>query len=119
MKKRCRTCSRTLDHTEFYKNASGGNFRCDCKTCYNAACTMRARARRYGLTVDEMLELVTDAQCEICGDTPDGVEIDHSHATGVMRGVLCGLCNSGIAFFRDDPVLLRAAAKYLTHSRHR
>src|ERR1035437_5979077 len=39
--------------------------------------------------------------------------VDHSHKTGVFRGILCGHCNSVIGHAHDDPKLLRKLARYL------
>jgi len=38
---------------------------------------------------------------------------DHDHKTGLIRGILDWRINKGLAFFNDDPKLLRAAADYL------
>jgi hypothetical protein len=50
--------------------------------------------------------------CEICGDV--GQAVDHDHATGEIRGVLCHACNQGLGKFEDNPDLLIQAAHYLT-----
>lgn len=39
--------------------------------------------------------------------------VDHCHTTGVVRGLLCTLCNSAIGKLRDDPAILRNAIAYL------
>lgn len=74
-------------------------------------------ARRYGLTDLEFnaMLLAHDHRCAICGTTDDGaaLHIDHNHATGVVRGLLCGNCNRGVGLFRDDPSVIDRAAAYL------
>lgn len=50
--------------------------------------------------------------CEIC-NSPDNLVGDHSHNSGLARGILCRSCNLGIANFRDDIQLLNAAIRYL------
>ena len=92
--------------------------------------------RRYGITLiryNEMLE-AQNGCCAICGDPP-GVTfgrlserregrrygrmrvpqlvVDHDHATGEVRGLLCVPCNGGIGLLRDNPEVLRSALKYL------
>lgn len=74
------------------------------------------RLRNYGLTVDQYHAKVEaqDECCAICGDNlPKSPDIDHDHETMRVRGLLCGGCNSGIGYFRENPTALRSAAKYL------
>ena len=52
--------------------------------------------------------------CQICRRTDRRMHIDHDHATGLVRGRLCGPCNQAIGLLNDSPALLEAARKYLT-----
>lgn len=55
------------------------------------------------------------AVCELCNRPPGKISLhlDHCHKTGAFRGWLCNNCNRGIGYLKDDPVLLRKAARYL------
>jgi hypothetical protein len=87
----------------------------------------RQNLQRHGLTVEqyEAMLAAQDGACVICGDPPDpnGIKaasrlhVDHDHTTGRNRDLLCCRCNQGIGYFKDDPVLFRAAAAYI--ERHR
>lgn len=54
--------------------------------------------------------------CELCERNypgKSGWHVDHDHATGRVRGVLCHWCNTGLGRFRDSVDLLRKAAQYV------
>src|SRR4051794_21900613 len=70
--------------------------------------------RRYGISATEA-DLMLEAQgglCAICRTAP-AAHVDHDHATGAVRELLCFNCNGGLGQFRDDPLLLHAAAYYV------
>jgi hypothetical protein len=79
--------------------------------------------KKFGLSGPAAELMRGNAVCAICKTTEPGGRyrnwhIDHDHATGAVRDVLCQPCNSAIGLFRDDPALLERAALYLrTHAR--
>ncbi len=70
---------------------------------------------RYGLSLNAYTTMyeAQGGKCAICGDFYPQLHVDHSHATGTVRELLCRDCNLGLAAFEDDPVRMRAAAAYL------
>lgn len=85
--------------------------------------------RNYGIGVADV-EAMYEAQggcCLLCGHKPvfvlwdedarkqrkRGLQVDHCHKTGRVRGLLCWNCNSGIGRLGDDPDLLLRAAIYV------
>ena len=59
-----------------------------------------------------------DGLCAICRSAP-AVHVDHDHATGTIRGMLCFPCNAAIGHLRDDPLVVRRAAAYLERAAKR
>lgn len=54
--------------------------------------------------------------CAICGRAPRddiSLHVDHDHATGAVRGLLCFRCNNAVGDLEDDPAILRRAAVYV------
>ena len=43
--------------------------------------------------------------------------IDHDHQTGVVRGLLCGHCNTAIGLVREDPKVLNNMVYYLQNNK--
>lgn len=80
------------------------------------------RERLYGLSRDEYNELLTDQNgaCAICGRLSEdrALAVDHDHASGSIRGLLCAPCNTGLGVFRDDQLLLQRAIAYLEAHAH-
>ena len=56
-------------------------------------------------------------RCDICGHEPGKrkLVLDHCHETGKLRGLLCGNCNKGLGFFKDNASVLELAIRYLKH----
>lgn len=131
----CVMCGVEKPLEEFYKNSrSRDGKQRECKTCNNVKTAQwRAknpernkqmqrdykRSQKYGLTPDQYREMWQRAEgrCEICRrpleQRKGGVAVDHCHASGQVRGLLCSTCNQGLGFFADSPDLLTKAAMYI------
>jgi hypothetical protein len=75
--------------------------------------------RKFGITpatYDNLLKLQA-GRCAICGQNDPAphksLTVDHDHATGDIRGLLCFHCNAGLGHFRDNAQLLDSAIAYL------
>jgi hypothetical protein len=131
--KRCTRCRDEKPLAEFYRQKTTKDGRGSwCKVCQNqnvkewrAANHVqtdsdrdRAYRHKYKLSVVEYEELLAaqGGVCAICSIPPGKrrLHVDHDHATGKVRGILCNSCNTGLGHFRDDPVLLDLARRYLT-----
>lgn len=81
------------------------------------------RLAHIGLT-DEAFQSMKAEQrglCAICERMPLGpwgLVIDHNHATGEVRGLLCSACNTALGLFHDDPDRLVTASRYLRERGH-
>jgi hypothetical protein len=74
--------------------------------------------RTHGITPEQYDEMLAaqGGGCAICKRPPRediSLHVDHDHETGKVRGLLCFRCNNSLGDLEDDPVLVRAAAKYL------
>lgn len=83
----------------------------------------RELKKAFGITLDQFNEMLKaqNGVCAICGQPETDIRrgklqhlsVDHCHATNVVRDLLCGSCNKGIGYFRDNPGMMRAAADYI------
>ena len=80
--------------------------------------------QRHGMTGSEFDALLTrqGGCCAICGApqskhsgarAPKRLEVDHNHATGRIRGLLCRRCNTALGLLEDNVGRLKTAISYL------
>ena len=130
-RKICLKCLESKEVSDFTNHGSDESPRYSsrCRSCRTLAVKGRPRksekGRRkflYGLTKEKLkeLEIKQNYRCAVCGTDNPGADckvlcIDHCHATGKVRGLLCNNCNRGLGFFKDDPARLIAASNYILH----
>lgn len=76
----------------------------------------RHLVRKYGVSLAEYDRMLAaqDGKCAVCGKTQQrAFDVDHDHATGIVRGLLCTSCNRMIGHAGDSEDNLRRAADYL------
>ncbi len=129
-RKICPRCSEEKDESGYYR-CGNGLFMSWCKACckrlrpQNTAYFKKYylknkehrretdRERRYGVS-KELFDFVFNAQgqkCGICGTRDSGKNhwhVDHDHATGQFRGVLCTHCNGIVTEHGTKETLLKA-----------
>jgi hypothetical protein len=76
---------------------------------------------KYGVSEQEYdaMLIAQGGRCKICGgiSTGRGLGIDHDHATGKIRGLLCVSCNAALGLAHDNPELLRNMALYVEYNK--
>ena len=132
----CKVCKKEKPLSSYHKsNIHKLGCRNVCKPCRNERQKITPEKRKesysyernrniklkqtYGITYDDYHIMFNEqgGRCLICDrhqkDLTLALAVDHCHQTGIIRGLLCGNCNSGIGNLRDDVSLLRKAIEYL------
>ena len=138
--KPCSKCKQLKNLAEFYVDKRRNRPTAQCKDCTKLvasshkwrkanpekekASTRKSKLKcKYNITLEalEALWLTQNKSCAIC-KRPVSLDathkaskphIDHCHVTGVVRGLLCLTCNTGLGMFGDSLDLLSAASSYL------
>lgn len=135
--RRCSSCNEVKPITTFSlmggRRKGNRTSRCtQCRTAYNRKrreanpakvyeIERRSKLKKqYGITPEEYDTMLTaqGGGCAICGAKEPGgrtryFPVDHCHATGVIRGLLCTKCNRGLGLFNDNADRMKRAVKYL------
>ena len=127
----CAMCNLDKPIDQFYKRYQASWYS-NCKECekerrkqYKATTARSAqknKLRGYNMTFEDY-ERLYDSQeglCMICQQPNNRdmlLAVDHDHATGKVRGLLCNNCNLALGLVHDDPHLLRRMAEYIEELR--
>lgn len=136
----CTRCKRALPDSEFYRAKSKASRNNPGRKSHCKECTRKQRNDYYrtpegykkkiekswkdkGISMtlalyNEMLDKQAGG-CAICGATKNkngtALCVDHCHASGVIRGILCHNCNVSLGRFNDSVSLMKKAIAYLEY----
>jgi hypothetical protein len=124
-KKRCNTCGvwKPIEDYTPRKQRKGAPIS-DCRPCMAERCRNYNRtpegrsvkhARKYGVPLGWYEETLAaqGGACAICLRPSEKLHVDHCHASGQVRGLLCFECNTGLGKFADNIASLERAIEYL------
>lgn len=142
----CTSCLQTKTLNFFSKSHSAPFGRTYyCKTCNNQKAKEKRRRRglkktpngtstetnsdryrkyKYGLDREAYLKLYNDhdGRCDICHRPLELISkftcVDHCHTSGIVRGLLCGNCNSAIGMVYENISILDSAIQYINKHQH-
>lgn len=123
-KRKCYVCDDTKYVGEFKKDRGRvGGYASICKECHNLR--EGARTCGYEITVEQYKQMLVaqNGLCAICNKKETVVDaktnkvrnlaVDHDHATGETRGLLCCYCNTTLAGIESKIADISGFLKYL------
>lgn len=121
--KPCSRCKQLkLKSAAFHRDPKHSDgFASICKKCFGVQVKASRILRKYGLTRLQYLAMqdLQSGRCAICDRMPDerGLVVDHCHASGRVRKLLCNNCNALLGMAADNIQTLKSAIQYLeTHT---
>jgi hypothetical protein len=78
----------------------------------------------YNLKIEEYNKMFNEQNgcCAICGvhqnELTQKLNVDHDHKSGIVRGLLCNCCNSGLGYFKESIKNLVKAKQYLKNGNY-
>lgn len=130
--KPCTICKEVKSLVFFHRHpamADGYRNQCiECKKVYIAEYQKTPQARlaqksrtlkySYGITLADKQKMFDsqEGNCASCGDVMVSVfkaHLDHHHASGKIRDLLCGGCNAALGYLKEDPDRIMKLATYI------
>lgn len=110
---KCPKCDTTKTGAEFNKGSRASGLSAYCKGCSYISHVCRT----YKISWDAYLEMVERANglCEMCGELPTRLVVDHDHDTNEVRGLICDPCNHFLGMIETKPNIQLRADTYLAN----
>lgn len=125
----CKKCGIDKPLDAFHKNSRTSGRWWTCKACallgtnaWRQANPERSREsdrrgkvrRRYGASGLAIYERIQAGEgCEVCGGRTVKMAIDHCHDTNIVRGLLCGNCNTALGLLKENRETILALLAYM------
>jgi hypothetical protein len=116
----CKDCDKPKDKKEFRRMSRGKETTYSkCKECRAYFEFVRGLKRNYDMTPEQYSELLSkqNNSCACCGkhvsEFKRRLHVDHDHATGRVRALLCTLCNPLVGFAKENINRLEMTITYL------
>lgn len=120
----CKKCARAAKKADRERPGYKARFR-EYKTNWRQKNIEKVRAqerrRRRETSGFDALIIAQSGRCAICQRPETAANtvfhVDHNHVSGVVRGLLCSNCNTGLGLFADSSMRLEAAIAYLQEAK--
>lgn len=114
LSQRCHECDK-LSRKDFYYRHKASD-----PTAFSRQRYADGLKYKYGITIEQYDAMLAaqNGGCAVCEKCEADVKknrlhVDHAHATGEVRGLLCTQCNMAVGNAYDNPERLEALAAYL------
>ena len=127
--KTCSKCKETKPYDCFQKRNTQNGYRGVCRDCRSKANRTYYNPEKkrdwhlrttYGISLNDFNNLVK-SQGNKCANkkcNKPAEVVDHNHATGDIRGILCNGCNTAAGLAQDNPEVIKGLANYLQENGH-
>jgi len=134
--KKCSKCKQfyPAESKFFYRHSSRKDgFDSWCKECKKDYDKIRHKMKSFNISAKQYQKMFEEQKgcCLICGRDFKDIygnpkqnhiyytpRIDHNHKTGKVRGILCHHCNIALGSFKENPLILVRAIKYIKENKN-